>query len=338
VKKFIAALFLAASLCQYIQGLEIHIAPLYFINEVEDRGASSNNYHHRLASALREYEGGVDLHFTVLGALVNRNAPQSLTDALAVARSAEADYLLYGFVSQKEFSIQAEIRLLDWEKRQVVVTFFTMDETGQSDRMFKDLARKIREYTAEHYDIPLVEEPDQYMNFSLPVSLGYWTPIGKWFPLLTGTFTLNFGLSLVPRDHLFVMRGYVCYLSTGLLVNYRLGLGKEYDAHDHGLAFIVPLLMNQKLNAENEIFYGIGLGYYFDFLNIAEPYSSREVQRYNAVGFMLQGGYRYYWKENLALTIGNRLEMRGYKTRFISISFDFGINWKFYSREVVKKW
>ncbi|MDR2767431.1 MAG: hypothetical protein LBB82_03790 [Treponema sp.] len=338
MKKFCIAALVAVTASLAAHALEIHIAPLYFINEAEDRGQSYNNYHNRLALALRNYEEGVELRFTTLGTLAGRNPPQSLTDALSAAKSARADYLLYGFVAEKEFSVQAEIRLLDWKNRRVAASFFAMDEKGEEDRMFADLARKILEYIDSHYGIPLIEDPVQFMHAVLPLRLGYWTPAGDWFPLLFGTVDFIAGMTLAPRDHLFVSNGYVYYLSTGLLINYRLGTGKEYKAYDHGLSFMAPLIIHQKLNAENEIFYGAGLSYSFDFLNIEEPYRDREVQRYNAVGFFFTSGYRYWWKENLALVIDNRLDLRGYGTPLMSFSLNFGIDWKFYTREVVKKW
>ncbi|MDR2181293.1 MAG: hypothetical protein LBN92_01280 [Treponema sp.] len=338
MKKFCTAALIAVTVAFAANALEIHVAPLYFINEAEDRGQSHNNYHTRLARVLRSYEEGVELRFTTLGTLAGRSAPQSLTDALSTAKSVRADYLLYGFIAEKEFSVQAEIRLLDWEKKQVVASFFAMDEKDEEERMLADLARKILEYVDGHYGIPIIEDPLRFMHAELPLRLGYWTPAGNWFPLLFGTVSVTAGMTLTPRDPLFIMNGYTFWLSTGLLINYRLGTGKEYKAYDHGLSFMAPLTLHQKLNAENEIFYGAGLSYSFDFLAIEEPYRKREVQRYNAIGMFLAAGYRYRWKENLALVIDSRLDVRGYRKPLTSFSLNFGIDWRFYTRETVKKW
>jgi hypothetical protein len=317
--------------------LEIHIAPFYFIDEVKDSGQSFNNYHNRLASTLNLYENGVDLRFNVVGRLAGR-APQSTADALSVAKSAHAEYLLYGFVVQKEFSIQIEVRLLDYGRNAVAGTFYAMDEKGMDERMLAELANKIRIFIDETYGIPLIEDKEEYMHVSLPFYLGYWSPLGGWFPLLYGTASAGGGIKLIPTDNLFVMRGYVCYISTGLLVNYRLGLGNKYRAYDHGLSFMVPVTLHTKLNVENEMFFGIGLGYALDFLNIKQHYHDFEVKRSAAPGMLISGGYLYRFSEKLSFVLDNKIEVRWYKKPMVSYSFTVGLDCRIYTRKVEKKW
>ena len=62
------------------------------------------------------------------------------------ARAEGYGYLLYGFVKHSEFSVTAEVKLLDAEKAAVAASFFNSDDSSHYPRLMKDLAVRIEEY------------------------------------------------------------------------------------------------------------------------------------------------------------------------------------------------
>jgi hypothetical protein len=317
--------------------LEVYVAPLYYINEAAGRQEARNGYQNRLLTVLNNVETDVELRFKSTAGF-SGNPPQSLLDAITVSRTVHAEYLLYGFIAEKEYTIQAEVRLLEYETRTVIATFYAMDEKGQEDRLLKNIANKVYQFIDDTFNIPIIEKPPRFTHLSIPASIGYWTPMGQWVHLVIGTFTINGGLRFIPADNLFIAGGYAYHFSTGFTVTYRLGLGTVYDAYYHGITLSVPLLLHQKLDDEKEIYYGTGFSYSVDFLNISKPYEEPTVERYAAMGILLEGGYRWRYKENIFFFGEGRIDVHFYDTAMASFSVSFGAEWRIYTREVRKKW
>jgi len=337
MKKFLCVCMALIFSTAFAAALEVYVAPLYYINEAEDRQEAQNSYQKRLLDELNSVETDLELRFKSTG-LYSVNPPQSLLDAITVSRTLHADYLLYGFIAEKDYTIQAELRLLEYETRKVITTFYAMDEKGQEERLIENIANKVYRFIDDTFNIPIIEEPPQFAHLSIPASIGYWTPTASWFDYLIGTFTINGGVRLQPSDHLFISRGFVYSVSAGLNVSYRMGVGNVYSAFSHGLTFAVPVLLHQKLNDENDIYYGVGLLYSLEFFNVKKPYEDPQVERYAAAGVLVQGGYRWRFRENIYFFSESKIEMIFYDVPMINVSLLFGAEWRIYTREVQKKW
>jgi hypothetical protein len=337
MKKVFCFLALLVIVCGFSSALEMYIAPFYFIDEVDERVDTRNNYQKRLLNELGSVATGFDIRFKEVRA--NINPPQTVSDAIRVCRSEQAEYLLYGFISRKEYTIQGEIRLFDYEKRAVAEYFFSMDTIENELRLIKDFSKKIIEYVEKNYNIQIItEKPAEYSHFSALTRLGYWSPVdANWRDLIIGTFLLNGGIKFIPTDRAFVYKGFIFYASIGVDISYRLGVGNEYEAWDHSFTVYNPVNLHMKLNDRNELYAGIGYSYSIDLLNIKKPYENPSLEKYDGFGVFFDAGYQHKFKENIFLFADLRLELRLYQTYMLAVSPTVGVEFKLKTQEVTEK-
>ena len=318
--------------------IEFTLAPLYYIDETSERVDPRNNFHERILQELEKNATGTEVRFK--RALSTRyNPPQSVGDAIILCRNEQADYLIYGFIVRKEQTIQGELRLLDYERREVIVSFYSMDGNDREDDLIKDLSNKLLRFIQETYNIIIIPDPAAFTHIQFPVSLGYWQPINPgWINLLYGIIRIDGGIQIIPSDNDFIVSGYVHYISFGVDISYRLGVGNNYDAWNHSFTVSAPILFHRKFNAQHEAYAGFGLLYAFDLLRIKKPYEDPATEIYGATGLLLSGGWTFCIKERLFFFTDLRLEIRFFDKPMINISPRAGIIIRRYTKEVVTKW
>jgi len=336
--RLILFFILLLSIGSYAFAIEFTVAPLYYVDETTERVYAQNNFQERLLRELGKTETGLELRFKSTG-LSRYNPPQSLGDAITICRAEKAGYLIYGFITKKENTIQGELRLLDYEKQEIIASFFAMDSKDREDAFIKDLADKLFRFVQETYNIVIIPDPEVYTHIQFPLSIGYWQPVNKdWITLLFGIVQINGGIQFIPEDIAFVSDGYEHYFSIGLDVSYRLGTGHYYDSWDHGFTASIPFMLHRKLNAQHEIYFGFGLQYSFDVLYVKKPYENPGTEQFTAAGFMICAGWSFRLKEKLFLFADTRIEMRLYDKVMVNIAPSVGVIFRKYSQEVVKKW
>ena len=315
--------------------IEFTVAPLYFIDETIDQGRPQNDFQDRLLGELNKITASEQIRFNKAAAL-RYNPPQSVGDAIVLCRAERAEYLVYGFITRKEQTIQGELRLLDYEKRDVIVNIFAMDSKEKEDELIQDLAGKLLRFVKEAYNIQT--EPDvTFVHVQIPLSLGYWLPADTYMKdLLFGIFRIDSGIQVIPWDKKFL---FADYFSLGLTVSYQLGRGHYYNAWDHNLTIGLPLTFYRKFSTRYEIFGGFGLLYSLDWLRVKKLYEDPVTETYSAMGLMFNVGWAFHFKEQWFFFIDTRLETLFFKSSTkIICSPSFGFIYRFYSREVLKKW
>lgn len=334
----------AALLCVWLCGaagagaIEVTLAPLYLIDETADRVDPRNSWHRRVLDALTATATGRELRFRS-GDSALYNPPQSVGDAITVCRTERAEYLIYGFITRKDYTIQGELRLLDYARREVVAVFYAMDSRDREAELVRDLADKIFRYVQEQYHIISVPEPPAFTHIQVPVNLGYWFPAGRsWTPLLTGILTTGGGVQLIPSDRVFVWQGYAHYFSVGIEVSYRFGKGQTYESWNHSCTVSAPLQLHRVMNARHEAVIGWGLSYSLDMLTLAQPYEEPGVELYGAAGVLFSGGWLFRVTERLSVGGEVRGELRFYRRPLLSITSMVGICVRPYTREVASTW
>ena len=337
MKPILLILFLAGIVIP-VFAIEFYIAPLYFIDETIEHVIAQNDFHERLLRELGNAVTGTELRFRNTGSF-RYNPPQSVGDAIILCRSIQAEYLIYGYITRKDLTIQGELRLLDYEQRDVIAHFFAMDSSDREDELIKDLADKLFRFVKETYNIIVIPNPPAFTHVQFPVSLGYWQPLDKnWINLLFGTARIKGGIQLIPSDNVFNAAGYSHYISVGVDISYQLGRGNNYPAWDHGFNMSLPVLLHRQLNEQHEIYAGLGLMYTFDMLRIQKPYEDPVTELYSAAGVMVSGGWFFRFKERLFIFAELRTELRFYDKPMLNLSPSVGIIFRRYTQEVVKKW
>ncbi len=320
--------------------VNVHIAPILYIDETKDMAKDYSTVHYQLIRDLQSVESGIGLNFRIVSD-ESINPPQSLSDAIAVCRLDRAEYLLYGFVVKREHTIQAEIRLFDYENRMVIQIFYGIDDYEHYDRMIADLSHKILEYLGDAFNLRIFEDRPAYTMISIPVDLGYWTPLGSdWVNVLLGTGIINTGVTFIPTDNLFTLWGKRFYLSTGLNIAYRLGVGnpRAYSAYYNNIMVMVPARLHMELTDRHRIFLGAGFLYFVDILSVEQKYADPETQVYSNLGLELMLGYSFKLTEKISLYFNNTFDFEFSDTQMVSYSPRVGVDILLYKKEFNKKW
>jgi hypothetical protein len=321
-----------------LRALEFSVAPLYFIDEAAERVEPRNTWQRRLLEELTVQTAGLELQFRPAGSALY-NPPQSVGDAIVLCRSEQADYLIYGFITRRDRTIQGELRLLDYAQRDILATFYAMDGKDREDELVQDLAGKLFRYIRETYRVAAIPKPPAFTHVQFPVGLGYWFPAGSsWTPLLTGIFRVDGGVQLIPSDNVFAWQGYAYYFSVGVDISYQLGKGRYYEAWNHSFTASIPLQLHWVFNGRHEAFAGFGFSYSIDLLNVKRPYEDPAVDVYGAAGLLLSGGWIFRLRERLLIFTELRADFRFYQDPMVSLAPSAGVIFRPYTQEVLQKW
>jgi hypothetical protein len=324
-----------------ISAFDVHIAPISYIDEQESSVASAPYLREELLFELHAYETGLALRFLAVST-PSINAPQSLLDAVKICRAEKLDYLIYGYVAKKDYTITAELKLFEYETRRVIQIFYAVDDREHYGRMVKDMAYKIMAYLNEAMHLEVLEPEVTYTSISFPVSLGYWSPINKnWTDILLGVFVLAGGVQLTPNDHLFTAGGFPFFVSLHFDLVYRFGIGNPnaYTAYNNGISFISPIRLNMRINGQQQVYLGIGLLYRLDILGIMPRYrDDLETTAFSALGLMGSAGYRFQVTDRISLFFDNQFEAVFYDFSIIDYSFCMGVDILWRKKEVNRTW
>jgi hypothetical protein len=323
----------------FLGALEVYTAPMLYIDETGGSGAA-RSIQEDILNALGAVETGIDLQFIRIRDS-RIHPPESVMDAVEVCRVEQADYLLYGYLAERAYTYQAEIRLFEYESRQVRQVFYAMDDNAHYERLIKELTGKILAYMSDTFHLRIIQEDVEFTRILIPAAVGYWTPASsEWTRRLIGTFNITSGITVIPCDRIFVMGGFPFYLSTGLDIGYRLGVGHpgRYEAYDHNLYVNLPVILHMDLEERHRVFAGLGLIYFLDILNITQKYSDSETFVYNNMGMNISFGYRFFLKKDMVLFFRNDFALQFAGKTLFSYSPLVGLEFQVYEKELVKKW
>ena len=320
--------------------LEICIAPVLYVDETGENIRDAATIQSDLVTAFHGKETGVVLQFNWLkDNLIN--PPSSLFDAVSLSRNERIEYLIYGYVTKREHTIQAELRLFEYSSRTVLQSFFGMDATDHYNRLIQDMAEKIVQYINDKFLLDISMENTQVTRLTIPVSAGYWTPLDSgWIRAMLGSVSAGSGLIFIPSDSMWIVRGIPLYLSTGLEAKYRLGIGNPagYEAFDHTMYLTMPLRMHIALTKRHELFMGLGYTYFLEFFSMADKYSDRKTHVYHNMGLYAGFGYRFAISRNLFLYFRNDFDFLFNERSLITYAPVLGLEIQIYQKEMQKKW
>jgi len=323
-----------------MSALDIYVAPVLYVDETENNSRNTSRVQGELITALHAVQTGIALQFNTLK---NNeiNPPVSLTDAITVCRNEQIEYLLYGYVTKRTNNVIVELRLFEYSSRSIMKTFFGMDDTEHYNRMIEDIVMKTLQYIKEKFNLEIISERKDVTQLKIPVIAGYWTPItSDWFGLMIGTVAAGTGFTFIPTDNLFLIKGIPCYLSIGLEVKYRYGMGdkKRYDAHNHTLYMMMPLRLHISFTPRHQIYMGLGYVYFFEFFSFADKYEDSKNFLFNNMGTNGCIGYRFEINNTLSIFLRNDIDVLFNEHSLITYAAMLGIDIKVYEKEIKKRW
>jgi hypothetical protein len=320
--------------------LDIHIAPVLYVDETDENRRDTNRVQADLLAMVQAVRTGTALQFKRLKDN-GINPPESLFDAVTVCRNERIEYLLYGYVTRREHNILMEIRLFEYSSRTVMQSFFGMDDPSHYDRLSQDVANKVLRYVGEIFKLDIVADRTEVTRIALPAAVGYWVPMdNSWIRAMLGTVTIGSGIAITPSDNLRVIRGMPWYLSTGLDIKYRLGIGNPsgYESSINTLYLTMPLRLHVSLTELHEVFIGLGYTYFLEFFSITNKYSDRERHVYHNMGLYLSLGYRFAVNRTLSLFFRNDFDFFFFFYSLITYAPVIGLNIQVYEKEIQRKW
>ncbi|MDR2941332.1 MAG: hypothetical protein LBV17_01920 [Treponema sp.] len=323
-----------------VSALNIYVAPVLYVDETANNSKSTGKAQGELIEALRAIETGIVLQFDSLKNN-NINPPVSLFDAITVCRNEQIDYLLYGYVTKRANNVIVELRLFEYSSRTVMETFFGMDDPGHYERLIEDIAIKVLKYIGVKFNVEIIPERRDVTQLKIPVVLGYWTPVdGDWVSLMLGTVAAGTGLVFIPTDNVFMIRGMACYLSTGLEVKYRFGVGNKarYEAYNHTLYMMMPLRLHISLTSRHQVYMGLGYVYFLEFFSFADKYDDSKDYTYNNMGLNICIGGQFKINETLSFFLRNDFDFLFNERSLITYSPLLGLDIKVYEKEIKKRW
>jgi hypothetical protein len=323
-----------------VPALEIHVAPVLYVDETNENRRDTGRVQVDLLTMFHAVQTGAALQFN---RLKNNgiNPPESLFDAVTVCRNEQIEYLLYGYVTRRAHNVVAEVRIFEYSSRTVMQSFFGMDDPSHYDRLLHDMTNKILQYVGEIFKLEIIEEKTEITRIALPAALGYWAPMDSgWNRAMLGTVTMGSGIVFIPSDNIWVIRGMPWYLSTGLDIKYRLGVGNpaQYKSSNNTLYFTMPLRLHITLTNLHEVFMGLGYTYFLEFFSIADKYSDREKHVYHNMGLHATFGYRFALNDTLSLFFRNDFDFLFNERSLITYAPVIGLNIQLYEKEIQKKW
>ncbi|QQO11004.1 hypothetical protein [Breznakiella homolactica] len=323
-----------------VKGMTVHMAPVLYIDETKDMLKDHRFAYREILRELHGIETGMVLNFTALSDELIA-PPQSMVDAATVCRNEKADFLLYGFIVKRDYTIQIEIKLFDYSNREIIRSFYAIDDHGNYERMIGDVAVKIVSYFNETFNLGLAGGRGSFVQISMPASVGYWTPLGsRWNDLLIGTGAVTVGFEIIPSDNCFIAFGKRFYFSTGIEAEYRLGLGRPdaYSGYYHSILLTVPVRLHLAVSEHHSFFMGAAFQYVLDILSVEEPYADAETRVYNNLGAGADIGYQLHFSERVSFYFDNLFTVLFTEEPLFSYSPHLGVKVMLYTKELKRTW
>lgn len=331
-KKIIVSLILLLISCSLFAE-KISLAPIITFDEKFNKIPSDKKLEKKLLNEL----GGYWLEGTVVFELLKASEygeVYTVLDANKASESSGAVYLLYGYIQKNENSWFANLKLYSKNEKKIIREFFASDELNQYDRLVDDLANKIvkgiNEISGFDISVKRQNEISDY-KLTLPASVYFWSPImPDWNKVLLGITGINIGLDFYPEQTVKVVDGYKYEWSIGLRLNYAFGIGKDnsYPLNYHVCGIYAPVLIHFQFNNKHSAFFGAGLFYEFEFINVIEKYKNQSFYYQNILGLELNAAYNYSINEKIDLHAGFDIDFHFNDYEFISLKPGLGVSIK----------
>lgn len=307
----------------------IGIAPLHIINEQDGTTKKDNRAHQDITEALKQLDRTTVIGFESVSSS-EINPPASLLDAVRLGKEIGLDYLIYGYIKTDAYSWSIELKFLDVANSQVKQIFYSADDISNYDRMISDVTKKIVLYVMDEYHVSIdgISMETREMIFNLSCNIGYWTyTSGDWNTVVTGTGLVSFGFEFIPTDKLFSYHGDVFFMSVGLMLNYRYGMGTpaQYMANLHSGTVELPVVFYRQWHPRSTLFLGIVPVYTMDFMTYTPRNADKISEVDSTMGIKFRPGIRFRAVKKIDLSFTADVVMRFYEPVQVSLEPSLGI-------------
>ena len=225
--------------------------------------------------------------------------PVTIIDAHKICASESTDYLIYGYLKKNESSWLCEVKLYDANGKKIIKEFFAGDSIDHYERLINVLCQNIlfgiEEISGLNKD-ELRQEKTRPMEFRIPVSLFYWSPVDSdWGDKLLEIAAVNAGLELYPPQPVIVSNGKLMDFSARFNLSWNIGINKKntYPLVINTMAISLPVLLHVHFNERHSLYGGFGLAYNIELMSIKPKYENEKFLYQNVFSFETIAGYEF---------------------------------------------
>jgi len=307
--------------------MEIYLAPLAYQDESVSEGSALTADRHPAVDLLKRFDGSSPADGVVLKEAVelSEGCPRTYLEAARDCESLGYAYLLYGFVKRTEYSLYAELKLLERDGKEVAAAFISSDDTAHYDRLMDDLALKLTSYLRNDLGLvpaPTPRQPDRNLIVT-PLGAGWWAPMGgAWSQAVAGLAAADLSVRFVPARPLFTLWARPCWLAFGLDLAYALGSNQPgvENFFLHAARVRLPVEAFMDLGGGHRIGLGAGPLIEVDTMAKSQLYGSTVVSSTVAPGASVSLIYHYVLTPAVTLGLVNTVDAALYSTPLLSWS------------------
>jgi hypothetical protein len=322
------------SLGSMLCGIEIYLAPPvsvsddYLLELSEQEKRFGDFFYHAVLKADEEHLLTIRRLETITEARV-----RSRLDASEICEEYDIDYLVYGFYKKSYEFGETEIRIYDRELKKVRKVFYGKAETPDREEMKTAVAERLVNYM---YTIMGINKSEKH---TLPTrtfggieaagGIGYWTPTGSWFGIMTGIGKVEVNLLIQPPDILYYTIDWMLLLRYGYGMEYMFAVNKPdiEEVYLHRIQTGVPVEICILFLKQHMGYVGAVIFYRHDFVYQVRLFGSPTWSNSGTFGTSLIGGYEYWCGEEKRYAYG--AELKASFDFYRHPSFEVGIGFHF---------
>jgi len=288
--------------CNGIFSLTIYWAPVKQYANLQAAADNENTeLHIMLIKKMETWFANAKLNFKALNSSIE--TPVSFMDAMRVCSTNSIDYLIYGFIEYKEFAVNAELKLFDSLKQEVVQVFYASDNRNQVPRLLDDLAAKIAQYFAVTTKQAL--QPSEGI-VALAIGGGYWMPLTtQWSDSIQALYSGCFALRFIPWRP----AEWGLYFKTGLTGNFYHSINKSgfEGLNLYTVTAGIPFYLCLDMSIRHTISLGVEPQFAFDYL-VREPLYNEVLKTFRLFfSSDVNLEYQFHITKYVSFIVGNKV-------------------------------
>jgi hypothetical protein len=236
------------------------------------------------------------------------NITKSTLDASELCEQTGIDFLIYGSLKQTETYYDAELRIWDNQKKEVRKIIYAKVGLFEFPLVAELLSAQTATYLKELFGITSIIKAgkEAYSGFYFQSGAGYWLPIGDWGGFLTGLFSIETGITLIPTIIPSSDEWNNFYFSVGLTASYNLGINQSgfEETFFHSILIRTPIELLWETLPQHIFKAGIVPIFQIDLMAQSRILNDGLMAVATGWGAGVITGYQFWFSESRDMAIG----------------------------------
>lgn len=253
-------------------------------------------------------------------------------DAAKVCTVESKRFMIYGYVQKNDFNWFANLKIYDSEQKKIIKEIFAGDEINYIERFENDIFDKLIQELEKIIGIQNIEKKtEEPLKISVPTALYYWSPLSeKWNSVYTGLVGAFLGIEFYPPQKEIVLISKKIDFTFRFYLTYYLGIGKPnmYPLNLNVIQVGLPCFINLHFNEKHSMYFGLGMFYEIEIMNIIEKYQNQKMYFQNVMGLENILGYKFHINQYVDLFSEFNLNFQFNQSKLFLIKPTIGVTIK----------